>query len=375
MKRDFVRSRRGLAMASTFLAVLSASTLAVAAPVTPADCVLPGDSRCEAWTARVDGGRYDQAVVMAASSSGDRIFVAGKSSPTNSSDFLTTAFSSAGTVLWQRRLPGGEIPLSATMTPDDATVVVAGMGGGAAASLVAYNAATGDQQWVATYDGGHGYDAAMDAKSSPDGTMIYATAASLGPNGPGDVDYVTLGIDRTSGAIRWKTRSSSPGEGNDNPLAIAVSSDGRTVATTGWWRNGFVGNVPATSYGTVAYDAADGTVLWINKFTGPGMWGNSGKDIGFSPDSSLVYVTGQAQRPNFPRVRSDFGTVAYDTATGVEVWAQRFNECEDCLVSSLAMGPDGTVYVGGADLQLTDAGGTNTGAQFRFARRWKLPIA
>lgn len=362
MNRDLVRSRRGAAMASVVLVVLSASTPAPAAPVTPADCVLPGDSRCETWTARVDGGRYDQAVVMAASSSGDRIFLAGKSSPSNSSDFLTTAFSSAGTVLWERRLPGGEIPLSATVTPDNASVVVAGQGGGAKVSVVAYNAATGEQQWVATYDGGHGYAAAFDVVSSPDGTMIFVAAASLGPEGPGDVDYVTLGIDRMSGAIRWTTRSSSPGEGNDNPLAIAISPDGRTVATTGWWRNGFANNIPASSYGTIAYDAADGTVRWINKFTAPNMAGNSGKDIGFSPDSALVYVTGQAQRPNFPRVRSDFGTVAYNTTTGAEVWVQRYNQCEDCLVSSLAIGPDGTIYVGGSDLQLID-----TGAQFRFA--------
>ena len=257
--------------------------------------------------------------------------------------------------------------MSATVTPDNASVVVAGMGGGASAVVVAYSATTGEQEWVATYDGGQGYDAAMDVVSSPDGTMIYATAASLGPEGPGDVDYVTLGIERMNGVVRWATRSSSPGEGNDNPLAIAVSPDGRMVATTGWWRDGFAGNTPAWSYGTIAYDAADGTVLWINKFTAPNLVGNSGKDVGFSPDSSLVYVTGQAQRPNFPRVRSDFGTVAYDTATGAEVWAQRYNECEDCLVSSLAIGPDGTIYVGGSDLQLTDAGGTNTGAQFRFA--------
>jgi hypothetical protein len=362
MKRNLVWSRRGTAMASVLFVFLSAPIPALALPVTPADCVLPGDSRCEIWTTRIDGGRYDQAVVVAASSSGDRIFLAGKASPTNSSDFVTTALSSAGTVLWERRLPGGEIPLSATVTPDNSSVVVAGQGGGAHVSVVAYNAVTGEQQWVATYDGGHGYDAALDVVSSPDGTMIFAAAASLGPEGPNDVDYVTLGIDRMSGAIRWATRSSSPGEGNDNPLAIAISPDGRTVATTGWWRDGFAGNSQALSYGTIAYDSDGGAVRWINKFTAPDMFANVGRDVGFSPDSALVYVTGGAQRPNFPRVRSDFGTVAYNTATGAEVWAQRYNECEDCIVSSLAIGPDGTVYVGGSDLQLTD-----TGSQFRFA--------
>ena len=324
------------------------------APPTPLDCILPGDSKCETWTATTNSKEYDQTLGVAASPDGTRVFATGieKPSPSNANDFVVVAHDQAGSLLWTARYGGPaqkqDFPFELIVSPDGKTVYVAGgqdgwnpSKGESDYALVALNAATGALRWASRYDSGR-YDQAIDLTVSQDGEHIYVTGLSKGPGGQSDYDHLAVAFAAADGAVEWATLSGAPGEGYDYSFAVAVSPDGKTVATTGWWQahpRGF-------GYGTIAYDARTGERKWLSILGGAENTSSSGWDVAFSPDSQLLYATGAtALPPGTPHTRG--GTVAYDVETGEEVWVEKISACQPCLTLQLAVGSDGTLYVGG----------------------------
>jgi outer membrane protein assembly factor BamB len=80
--------------------------------------------------------------------------------------------------------------------------------------------------------------------------------------------------------------------------------------------------------------------------------------IATSPDGAPVYVTGESAgfgsvfgcEQGEPRTGQDCATVAYDAATGQELWAERYDSSEPGRYDSahaLAVGAAGTVFVTG----------------------------
>src|SRR3712207_507669 len=79
------RNRSAVAFAAL---VCSAPSTFAQAP----ECGIPGDARCEAWTARRDHYPYDNIRALAASPTGDRVFTTGASTTTNRiNNFITIA--------------------------------------------------------------------------------------------------------------------------------------------------------------------------------------------------------------------------------------------------------------------------------------------
>src|SRR5581483_9849183 len=77
----------------------------------------------------------------------------------------------------------------------------------------------------------------------------------------------------------------------------------------------WVGNSPAA--------ASD--QLWASRYNGPGNNGDYAEALGVSPDGSEVFVAGSSTpRGSGPQAT----TVAYDAATGAELWVQRYNDGE-----------------------------------------------
>jgi DNA-binding beta-propeller fold protein YncE len=129
----------------------------------------------------------------------------------------------------------------------------------------------------------------------------------------------------------------------DTADALGVSPDGSVVFVTG-------GSIPAAigfyNYATVAYDAATGAELWVGRYTNSG--DDYAKALVVSPDGSTVFVTGTSSGSMSGR---DYATVAYDTASGGQVWARRYNGPGDASdeAYALAVSPDGSaVFVTGA---------------------------
>src|SRR5258708_16761108 len=107
-------------------------------------------------------------------------------------------------------------------------------------------------------------------------------------------------------------------------------------------------------YATVAYDAATGAHLWLRRYSGTG-GANFAVAVGVSPDGKTVFVTGTSQGNYY-----DYATVAYDAATGVELWEARYNgPLGFDGASSLAVSPTGNIVVVTGSTEIPDGNTTS----------------
>src|SRR5207244_11550859 len=108
-----------------------------------------------------------------------------------------------------------DTPAAIAISPDGTRVVVPGTSGHVQTlsdfATTAYDMATGQRLWAASYDGtGHFIDEATAIKVSPDGTHVYVTGRSAGVStgsGP-SFEYATIAYDASTGAQQWVPRFS-----------------------------------------------------------------------------------------------------------------------------------------------------------------------
>lgn len=270
----------------------------------------------------------------------------------------TTSVTGPGAQLWVRRYAG---PAN---EDSRASAVAAGRGGrkvfvtgtsGGSAVTIAYDAITGARLWAGRYAGPGGKGAGASAVAvSPDGGRIFIAGSTSDAAG---ADYATIAYNAVTGAPIWQSLYNGPGNAGDVASSLAVSPDGRTVFVTG----GSKGRTSGLDYATVAYDAATGRQLWVARLGGAGS--DAAVSVAAGPGGARVYVTG---RTGSAASGADYGTVAYDAATGRRVWVSRYNgpakgnEAGDAP-SAVAVGPGGgTVYVTGTSTQVS--GGRLTAA-------------
>jgi WD40 repeat protein len=195
---------------------------------------------------------------------------------------------------------------------------------------IAYEATTGIELWHRRYDGpAHGVDDAYDLVVSPDGGTVYVTGLSWG----GDLtqwDSVTVAYAASTGAIRWKRRYDRSSPHSDEFVSgLAIPPGGGTLYATGRVED----SGGQADYFTVAYDAATGEQLWSKRFTGPGTSLDSAAGVAASPDGSAVCVTGES----FGSGGSlDYATVAYDPS-GTRLWVRRYDGADNSSDSATAI--------------------------------------
>src|SRR5262249_11369849 len=136
--------------------------------------------------------------------------------------------------------------------------------------------------------------------------------------------------------------------GQEEVSAIAVSPDGTHVFITGG------SQVEETNwdYATVAYDAATGAQLWVARYNGTPRDLDVGTGLVVGADGSRVFVTGGSDSgiPGVLFLGQDFVTLAYDAATGAQAWMATYNPSLNGFdtAKAIALSPDGTrVYVTG----------------------------
>jgi DNA-binding beta-propeller fold protein YncE len=207
---------------------------------------------------------------------------------------------------------------------------------------LAYDAATGATVWSRRFDGPvHGYDYGMAVAVSPDGSRVFATGISNG--GPSlNYDIVTIAYNAGTGARLWLQRFDANAHSDDEPSSITVSPDGSKVFVTGY----STGASTSADYVTVAYDTSTGTRVWLERYAGyPGSGGDYAHAISVSPDGSKVFVTGESQQPSNGYA---YVTIAYDAATGARLWLARYIPAASGHARAIGVSPDGsTVYVTG----------------------------
>ena len=293
----------------------------------------------ELWTAVFDGGHgSDSGNAIAASQDGNRVVVVGSTTgPDSSSDWVAIVYSADGEQLWTASHDGPahdyDQALSVAIDQDDTRIFVTGFVSNEDSRFpgdpiahdyhtIAYSLDTGEELWSATYDGGvedpdFGRDEAREIAVKPDGTVVYVTGNSEGNERlepccgvTADWDATTIAYDAATGEELWVQRHDGPGNANDIGYAIAatdrrvfVGGDSLTVPS--------VPPIPASArmFLTVAYDAATGEELWVRHY-GPSQFSDSVFDLALASDplGARVYVTGESY--NHETVY-DYATVAY----------------------------------------------------------------
>jgi PQQ-like domain len=331
-----------------------AVAILVAAGLMPAIAVLPGPVAAAAarsaappggtrlWAARFSAGtgRTATATSVAASPDGATVYVTGITSlpqPTPMNTFDTVAYNAAtGAVRWVARfhgINGRHVAGSPTVgvSPDGSKIFVFGhflnRGGGfrGETMMVAYDGATGRQMWSAF---GVCTTPAQAVAVSPDSSTVYATGSTF--NG-----YCTAAYNAATGAVRWHASYQTGQFIHPTADSLALSPDGADLFVTG-------------TAGTVAYAASTGAQLWSDHYKQ--RWGRDDEHVVVSPDGSAVFVAGATKLP--AGQPEHFLTVAYNAATGAQIWAeQKSPSTFDSFASSVAVSPDGSsVFVTGPSL-------------------------
>ena len=209
------------------------------------------------------------------------------------------------------------------VSPDGETVFVtgpsAGNGTGLDYATEAIDAQTGTSLWVRRYNGpGDGDDQPVGLAVAPDGSSVYVTGTSEG-SGTGD-DFATQALNASTGAVRWVRRDNGAGNGDDHAAGIAVSPDGTRVYVAG---DGNGGATTGADYTTIAYNTVSGATDWKRRYAGAGTDTPAG--ITVAPDGSKVFVTGSSSSAGHG---ADYFTIAY-TADGKPAWQVRHDDGTD----------------------------------------------
>ncbi|MEW1846911.1 S8 family serine peptidase [Nonomuraea angiospora] len=269
-------------------------------------------------------GTYDEPAAIVLSPDGSKLFVTGISAGTDTgNDAVTIAYdTTSGAELWVARHTGpgnlSDFANAVAVSPDGKSVYATGMstlaeGGKDDYFVVAYNADNGERTWLRHYDGpGGGTDDAREIEVTPDGSKLFVTGQSQGVSGTGFSDWGTVAFGTATGEQLWAARHNGPANGMDIPSGMAV--DDKSVYVTG----SSEGKGTQTDLVTVAYDVATGKELWTDRYDGPA----HGSDIPHAIilAAGRLYVTGNTEGEG---TRSDFTTVAYDPGTGQRAWVQR----------------------------------------------------
>ncbi|MBI4728405.1 MAG: PQQ-binding-like beta-propeller repeat protein [Acidobacteria bacterium] len=132
-----------------------------------------------------------------------------------------------------------------------------------------------------------------------------------------------------------------------------MSPDGARVYVTGSSVQGATyPDYNYSDYATVAYDAATGAQLWVARYNGPQGRSDDATSLAMSPDGARVYVTGGSGYggiyPDYSY--NDYATLAYDATSGAKLWEARYNGSGNGgdMAEGLVVSPDGArVFVTG----------------------------
>jgi len=325
---------------------------------------LKADGSGVLWSATFDlAGGNDRATAVMITGDGN-VVVSGQAWNGSNYDIHTIKYDgNSGAVLWQHTFDAGyngsDYARALAVDALD-NVYVGGVSQGAGGNedflLLKYPpsgpTAEGKPLWQRTYDGGVGGNDGVVAMVA--GTDFVAVTG-YSHNGT-DFDYRTIRYT-LDGTQVW-SKGLDSGNGNDQPKAVTADGSGNVVVT------GYVSSGASTDIRTVAYAAADGTVLWSRTYDG----GNGDEPRALTVAGGDVYLTGFSYSlSGF----NDFYTARLAGANGAVVWETTFDSGGSNGDIALAVTVDGSgdVFVtgytqkfgGDADIQtIKYAGSTGT---------------
>jgi hypothetical protein len=164
-------------------------------------------------------------------------------------------------------------------------------------------------------------------------------------------DYGTVAYAAASGKELWASQYNGRAGRNDFGYALAVSKDGTRVYVTGASQ----GRSSGSDAATVAYNAATGKQVWASRYNGHASGNDSADSVAVSLDGHRVFVTGTSQGV---RSHNDIFTAAYAAASGKSLWVRRYNghaNLDDTGGPVLVSPLGGTVIAFGTSRQQADS--------------------
>ncbi len=260
------------------------------------------------------GNNSDEAFAIAADQNSGKVFVTGRSIGASGYpyDIATVAYSTAGVPLWTNRYNGQGV------SSDDAAYAIAVDNNGnvlvTGTATIKYSGA-GIPLW--TNGNVAGRCIATDAAGN-----VFVAGGSV---------FATTAIS-ASGVSLW-TRTYGVGSYQDYPESMAVDGSGN-VLVTGYVTSG--GN--SFDFLTIKYSGA-GVPLWTNRFNGPGDTDDKAAAVAVDANGD-VFVAGHSGVYR----TLDYVTIKY-SAAGLPLWTNRY--VGSTLVKGIALDTSGNVFVAG----------------------------
>jgi len=286
----------------------------------------------EQWVARYNGGRHDEAKVLALDDEGN-VYVTGRSEGVRTNfDYATIKYNSAGQEQWVARYngPGNSFEEASDLAIDnDGNIYVTGQRWDPSTAhdytTVKYNSA-GQEQWIARYNGpGNGRDEANAIAVDVNGN-VYVTGQSERSNA--NYDYATIKYN-SAGQEQWVIRYNGSGQNSDYAVALGLDSDNNVYVSGSSY-----GSKTDVDYATIKYDP-DGTELWLARHDERG-YGTDYAQRMIVDEAGNVYVTGYTAGIGYV-------TVKYD-AVGMQKWVADYKRG---VATAMTVDREGNVYVTG----------------------------
>lgn len=312
------------------------------------------------WVRTLDlgDGRSDWGVAASAGAAG-AVWVAARSFEGGRPDHAVARYASDGELTDVHILDGAGVgageasstvgdPIHLAPAHGRAFALHRGDGGGTGARVAAWDLADGRLVWSAAYRPASFSAWPHDVSLSPDGATVLVTGTAEPV--PGDRDYRTVAYDAETGKATWSALfdGAVPRVGtSDFGWFVEASPDGARAYVTGLSVGGVTG--VDDDYGTVAYDLATGAELWRSRFDGRTASFDDVHAMAVAPQGDRVYLTGVSTFNV-----GGLATVALDAATGKEAWHVLYHDGDEAVPNAspadVAVSPDGgLVLVAGRD--------------------------
>lgn len=317
---------RGLCCTAAVV-VIAAGPAAVAAGPLATDCGAGRRPGCVAWADRwrmTDETARQAGRAIATSPDGSLVFVTG-----SRRDLAYEAAS--GLLVWSAAngAGGGIGGQDIAVNPSGSYVVTTGEGRyphpnqvtGGEVVVTARHPPTGRELWQARHRDPDLETYTARAVAATD-ARVFVTGGRVNP-----YQLATFAFDAATGERLWLAhhgRTAGAGAAASSKargVDIVASPDGARVFVTGF----IAEREPFVEWVTIAYDGATGEELWTRSQASGTDDAAEPKEMVLHPDGRLLYVTGWGKQPRLRGGSFDFVTVAYDTSTGAVVWSDGFH--------------------------------------------------